>query len=308
MRERLSYDHVGVTACLYDDDASGIVGRISKARRALNAISGLGIRRNGLSMYTCCMIFWSIIVPIALFGCEMWVLNDCAVKAIEEFQVYAGKKIQRLFSKSPNICAFYGLGWIRLERLVEIRKLLFVRSLLALNPDDPSRSIFCSRLDDFLDDREASLVNQHVSIVFDIFQVANTFDVLDDVTNMVRRGHVWSKYEWRKKIWEKAKCLDACMWRVNRRCYRNLDLLTGVCDQTKCLVWWDIANVDYHMLKRCETMVKIVSHSSMLRMDVDAQSLKGSVHPAIWQPLRMRGTLSWSVPSGKLLGAVCLIT
>ena len=90
-------------------------------------------------MYTCCMIFWSIIVPIALFGCEMWVLNDSAVRAIEDFQVYAGKGIQRLFSRSPNICAFYSLGWIRLERLVEIRKLLFVRSLMALNPDDPSR-------------------------------------------------------------------------------------------------------------------------------------------------------------------------
>ena len=135
VKERLSYDHVGVTACLYDDDASGIVGRISKARRAFNAISGLGIRRNGLSMYTCCMIFWSIIVPIALFGCEMWVLNDSAVRAIEDFQVYAGKRIQRLFSRSPNIWAFYGLGWIRLERLVEIRKLLFVRSLMALNPE-----------------------------------------------------------------------------------------------------------------------------------------------------------------------------
>ena len=40
VKERLTYDHVGVTACLYDDDASGIVGRIAKARRALNAISG----------------------------------------------------------------------------------------------------------------------------------------------------------------------------------------------------------------------------------------------------------------------------
>ena len=54
VRERVSYEHVGVTACLYDEDALGIVGRLSKARRALNAISGLGIRKNGLSIHTCC--------------------------------------------------------------------------------------------------------------------------------------------------------------------------------------------------------------------------------------------------------------
>ena len=57
------------------------------------------------------------------------------------------------------------------------------------------------------------------------------------------------------------------MWRVSERCYRNLDLLSGVCGQPRYLVWWEIDNNDYCMLKRCEVMVKIVSHSSMLRMD-----------------------------------------
>ena len=167
----------------------------------------------------------------------------------------------------PSVNSSCVLGWIRLERLVEIRKLLFVRSLMALNPDDPSRSIFCSRVNDFLGDRVASMMNQHGSIVFDILQVAITFGVLDEVTNMVRRGHVWSKYEWRKKIWEKARDLDACVWRVNERCYHNLDLLSGVCEHSECLIWWEIANNDYSMLNRCETIVKILSHSSMLRMD-----------------------------------------
>ena len=154
VKERLSYDHVGVTTSLYDGDETGILVRLSKARRALNAISGLGICRNGVSVYTCGVIFWTIIVPIALFGCEVWVLSDKAVSALEALQVYAGKKIQRLFRRAPNICGFYGLGWIRLERLIEIKKLMFVHSILALGEDDPSRAIFCSRLEDFDRERE----------------------------------------------------------------------------------------------------------------------------------------------------------
>ena len=31
VQEKLSYDHVGVTACFYDDDMTGIKGRLSKA-------------------------------------------------------------------------------------------------------------------------------------------------------------------------------------------------------------------------------------------------------------------------------------
>ena len=74
--ERLSYEHVGITACLCDEDVSGVENRLSKARRAVNTISGMGIRRNGSSVTPCCKTFWVIVVPIALFGSEMWILND----------------------------------------------------------------------------------------------------------------------------------------------------------------------------------------------------------------------------------------
>ena len=65
VEERENYDHLGVRACIFEDDLSGIEERLSKGRRALNAISGLGIRRNGLTIYACCVIFWSIVIPIA---------------------------------------------------------------------------------------------------------------------------------------------------------------------------------------------------------------------------------------------------
>ena len=45
-----------------------------------------GIRRNGLSVF----YFWSVVVPIALFGCEVLVLIDKS-----EFRIYDGKTIQR---------------------------------------------------------------------------------------------------------------------------------------------------------------------------------------------------------------------
>ena len=267
VRERASYVHVGVTACLYDEDAPGIVGRLSKARRALNVISGLGMRKNGLSDYTCDVIFWSIIVPIALFGCEVWVLNDKAVEAIEAFQVYAWKRIQRLFGRAPNICAFFGLGWIRLERLIEIKKLMFMRSVLILDVEDPSRAIFGRRLDDLLGDRVSSRGNMYDSVVFDLLKTADTFGMLDEVIGMVRHGHVWSKDIWRNRVWERARALDACFWRLEKRCYRNLDLLSRVCDQPGYLIWWEISNSNHYMMGCCEIIVKLLSHSSLLRVD-----------------------------------------
>ena len=68
--ERMNYDHVGIQTSVNINDISRIEVRISKARKTLNAATGLGIRRNGLTIATCNIIFWSLVVPTALFGCE----------------------------------------------------------------------------------------------------------------------------------------------------------------------------------------------------------------------------------------------
>ena len=97
VKETAEYDHVGVKASIYSDSTSGIEERIGKARRALNAISGLGIRKNGITIATCNIIFWTIIIPIAIFGCELWLLDGNSIMMLETFQIYAGKRIQRFF-------------------------------------------------------------------------------------------------------------------------------------------------------------------------------------------------------------------
>ena len=272
--ERSSYEHVGVTSCLFEEDMSGVEDRLSKARRALNAISGLGIRRNGLSVATCCLIFWVIVAPIALYGCELHVMNNKSMKLFEDFQIYAGKRIQRLFCRSPNICSFFGLGWIRLERFIEVKKLLFVRSILSLGEDEPSRRVFCSRLEDYLSNAEVGIANLYGSNVFDMLNVATDFGVLDDVVNMVRLGHMWSKDIWRKKIWKRAWELDECFWAIQAVCHRSLDLLSNVCGGAGYLVWWQISDVNHSLMKCCEVVVRLLSHASLLKTD-DVR-LKGS--------------------------------
>ena len=85
-----------------------------------------------------------------------------------------------------------------------------MQSLLALDDIEPSRLVFCSRVEDYLDDREAGKLNLFGSNVFDMLNVASDFGVLDDIVNMVRRGHRGSKDEWKKRIWGCAWELDEC--------------------------------------------------------------------------------------------------
>ena len=51
--EKPNYDHVGVKSMIFYDDDAWVKDEIKKARRALKAFAGLGIKKNGLTMRTC---------------------------------------------------------------------------------------------------------------------------------------------------------------------------------------------------------------------------------------------------------------
>ena len=91
IKEREEYDHVGVKACLFQEGNSRVEEKISKGRRTLNAIAGLGIRQNGLNIGTCNLIFWVIVMPIVTFGSEIWQLSDDDIEKLQAFQRFSGR-------------------------------------------------------------------------------------------------------------------------------------------------------------------------------------------------------------------------
>ena len=265
--EKESYDHLGVKACIFEDDTAGMEERISKGRRTLNATSGLGIRNNGLTIYACCIIFWCIVMPIATFGAELWILDDKGIQLLESFQVFVGRRIQRLFSKSPRVSAYFSLGWVRIERFIEIKKLLFVHSILSRGVDDVTRSIFVQRAKKYFEDIELCSMNTCRSHVYDLLNTASTFGILDDVESMVYRGILWSKAHWRDKLWRRAWQLEDVYWCIKTRCHNSLGLLSDVCVNTRYIVWWQIADRFPQLMRDCEVMVKVLCHASLLRVD-----------------------------------------
>ena len=134
-------------------------------------------------MATCYIIFWSIVVPVALYGCEVWHLND-SLRELEEFQTYTCKRIQRFHPRVPNASSLYSLGWMRLERYIQIKKFMFVRSILTMKDEEVAKTIFVERANCFFLNQDSESMAEW-SVIHDILKVANLFGFVTIIRNMV---------------------------------------------------------------------------------------------------------------------------
>ena len=83
-----------------------------------------------------------------------------------------------------------------------------------------------------------------------------------------------SKRAWSKIIWERVWTLEDADWKASNVIFRENNLLALTVGKTRYMTWWRISDLDYSLIKLCETMAKIVCHASNLKRD--DYRLKGS--------------------------------
>ena len=277
IKERAEYDHVGVKACLFQDGNNRVDEKISKGRRTLNATAGLGIRQNRLNIGTCNLIFWVIVMPTVTFGCEIWILSDDDVEKLQAFQRYAGRRVQRFPPRSPSCSSYYGLGWLRLETYIFVKKLLFLLTMITMDNNHRIKMVLRHRLTVYLESREAGERNVHNSPIFDLFNVCLRFGVLNEVVDMIEgRSVPVAKATWSKRVWSKAWALDDAYWHTMSMVFSENGLLLRTVGRSQYLTWWALADRWPHLIRICEILAKIVCRTS--RLKCDDFRLKGASH------------------------------
>ena len=77
-------------------------------------------------MKVCTTLFWTLVIPIVTYDAEIWALKGDEINALRKFQRYIGRRCQLFRSRSPNYSAYLPLGWISIDRYVQVKKMLFL--------------------------------------------------------------------------------------------------------------------------------------------------------------------------------------
>ena len=224
--------------------------------------TSIGIKKGGLNISTCNLIFWTVVIPTLCFGCEAWVLKQKDNEILMAFQRYAARRLQRFHPRSLNITSFVNLGWMSVTNIIKARKLIFLRTILVMKEFMPIRLILIERIRDFVDGDD----NLYDSPVKQALQITNEFGLWDVIGDMVD-GNLLSKSQWKKIVWERAWAKEKEVWNEEFLNNRHLDLVKLVMPHPGYSIWWSISDQNRGYMKRCELMVRILCHTTMLKGD-----------------------------------------
>ena len=132
-------------------------------------------------MSTCNIIMWSVIIPIVTYASELWILKPKDVEILENFQRYAGKRLQRFPMDCPNECSYVGLGWIRFENFIYVKKLLFLRTIIFTDENCIYKKILKLRVDSFNRNMRQGTGYLYDSPIYDFLRVSIMYDLHDEV-------------------------------------------------------------------------------------------------------------------------------
>ena len=267
IKEQTEYDHLGLKNITKSSYTARTIEKVKKGRRTLNAAAGLGLKPGGLSMHACSILFWAMIIPIVTFASELWILSDEDIVIIEGFQRYAGRRIQRFHSRSPNETSYAGLGWIRIELFIYVKKLLFIRTNAMQNEGSIYKRVFVNRLLEYRENSDVCILNQYNSPSFDIIKIVDMFGLGDEMLNMLEGTRVYSKTQWKELVWARAWNLESQDWVIRTSLFHSTKILKGVMVQPGPLIWWVLSNIFPKHMILFETMAKIACRASRLKAD-----------------------------------------
>ena len=267
VKETYSYEHLGLTSYNSHNHTERTIDKVSKGRRALSAASGIGIKHGGISMKACNIVFWSVVVPTITFASELWILDDTDIGILDDFQKYAGRRVQRLHPKSPSVTSFPGLGWIRLENYINIKKLLFLRTIIVLKDEEVHKRVLCQRLEQFVNNTVICTRNTHQSPIFDILRIAQIYGLFDDLMRMLNGTHHISKAMWRRKVWENAWQIEDRDWVLRAQYFGNSYIFCKTINGPVYSIWWKLADRTPKLIRPCEVMMKLLCGASRLKVD-----------------------------------------
>ena len=237
IEENILYKHLGVVLNKYGTVDDNVKEAASKLKGTFLSLINSGVHEGGLNPITSKSIYKAVVLPKALYGCELWYsLQSKHIDLLEKAHKFCVKFMQSLPRRTSTDLAFSLLNIKSILYDIEYRKLIFFGQLCNLPPQYCVKEMFIHRLLEFKS--QPSSVKGYFS---DIYRLLGKYSLLDAFNGFENDGIFMSKFSWRRLVRANMETVyeaDRCLKSVNSE---NAKSVMRITEPNREYLLWDIS-------------------------------------------------------------------
>ncbi len=194
--ETSSYVHLGVLCEKNMSLNDNIDDACSKLRKTYFSLADCGVHRHGLHPITIKRIYESVVLPRALFGCELWnTMTDTHIQSLERVHRQCVKHMQSMGRYTRTDIALSFIGLLPIEYEIDKRKLLLLGQLCNMDYAKRVKRIFASRLVKYIN--EPSKI---IGVMPDIYRICGKYNLTNILNVYVENASFPAIVAWKNTV------------------------------------------------------------------------------------------------------------
>ncbi|MEW8150680.1 MAG: reverse transcriptase family protein [Candidatus Thiodiazotropha endolucinida] len=195
------YKHLGIHCNKYLSLDENVKSAIIKLKSTLLSLGNCGVHEEGLNPITSKHIYKTIVLPKALYGCEIWDnLSTKHLNMLEMAHRFCVKYLQSLPKRTNTDLALSLINLQNIEHEIDYRKLMFLRQLCCLPLDYTAKEIFLYRLVNF-----NGRVSSQRGFIPDIHRILGKYSLTHVLHTFAEIGTFISKTSWKRLVGDKIR-------------------------------------------------------------------------------------------------------
>lgn len=180
----------------------------AKVKRTIGSLRDIGLKAGGLNPVSCVEIWRRVILPGALYACELWAnILPSEFQKLELLQRYFARSVQNFHQRSSVDVTTQTLGLWTMEGTINKSKLIYLGRLCRSRADQFIKTLFYLRLSQYLNNKVSDR-----SVIHDLFAIAKKYDVFHFITEYVNEGHFPHKVIWKRIVNTSVAEYESIKW------------------------------------------------------------------------------------------------
>ena len=252
--EGVEYKHLGITVSKDMKVKRNMSESASNSRKTFFGLVSSGFREMHLHRLTLKRIYESIVLPRALYRCELWSnLSQSDSLLLERSHRLCIKTMQNMDRNTRTCVALSLFGTSSLHYVIHKRKLTLFGQLCRLDTFYAAKQFFLFRI-------TSQFLFEDITCGFisDIFQLLKDYDLDYVLNDFMNSGKFLTKYSWKRVVNSKLKfCADSDI--VSQALIEGPEILLSIQPEVKPSLFWELCKEHPTMMNACKAVVRLIS-------------------------------------------------